>query len=934
MAKRQHIEDMQGSASSTQELRFWALAPEAVVAALDSNAESGISSEAARARRARDGDNALREGKPTPLLRQFLRQFTDITVIALLVAALLALVLALLEEEAGSPLSRFGDAIAIGIIVTLNAVIGFVQERKAEHALRALRKLGAPQATVVRDGRVQHINAREIVVGDLVELREGNRVAADGRLLAADDLQVTEAALTGESLPVEKRADVVLAAEAPLAERENIVFMGTHIARGTGRAIVTHTGAHTELGRVAELLAEVESPQTPLQQSLRRFGQLVVIGCAVVGAIVFGVGMLRLDAPVGFLLLTAVSLAVAAIPEGLPAITTIVLALGVQRMAKKQALIRRLAAVETLGSANVICTDKTGTLTQNKMSARRALAGFTEVSFQSNSADRPTVAAGQDASSDAFKLLVQACGFAPAAHIARSESGAEEVRGAPTDVALLELHVALLPAAERVDQTHISERVIPFDRQRNLSTVIARGPESLQGFTHGAPESVLERASSFFSESGTPQPLDSAARERFEQVIQAWAGVGLRVLALACVSRNDDEPPQSFERQRLEQDYETELTLIGLVGLADPPRMEVAAALKRAAQAGVATVMITGDHPVTAAAISRELGILTEETSNQQVVSGLDLDRLSNEELRESILDVRVVARATAENKLRLVEAFKSRGQVVAMTGDGVNDAPAIKAASIGVAMGRAGTDVTREAADMVLLDDNYATIVSAIEEGRIVYGNIKRFIIFLFAVNWGLVLSVFVAAALGWPAIMTPTQILWINLITNGLPALALGMEPVHLSPMQEPPRRADAPLVYRGELLWLLGHGTFMALLGLGIYWHYSGGTALVEQLPLARTATFTVLAIGPLFHALNARSLSDSVLSLGLTSNWRLLGAFMAALGLQALAVYMPALAGVFSTVPLSLEQLGVVMALAASVWVVGELEKALRRLRRSV
>ena len=903
---------------------------EEVIHTLNVDPALGLSTSEALRRLEHDGPNQLPEGRETPVSQQLLRQFADITVIALFVAAGLALVLALVEKGSQSWLARFGDTLAIFAIVLLNAVIGFFQERKAERALRALRKLGAPEATVLRDGKTLRLSADQLVVGDLLLLRDGDRVAADGRLWSADDLKVTEAALTGESLPVSKKADSILDSSTPLAERDNMVFMGTHVIRGRARVLVTATGQHTELGQIAGLLEKVQTAATPLQRSLQSFGRRVVVGCAIVGAVVLAVGLLRLDTSLGFLLLTSVSLAVAAIPEGLPAITTIVLALGVGRMALKHALIRRLSAVETLGCATRICTDKTGTLTQNKMSVRRLYAGGRELNVGTSTNERIQLCTGgkpvesEEIRGDStLAELVLACGFAPSAELIIADNGQEQVRGNPTDAALLALHTALFSPAERASATHPISRVIPFDRQRRMSTVIVQHSGHSKGFTHGAPESVLARVTAWRSAEGQTEKLNKEARTRLATTVEKWAHLGLRVLALASAERPHHDP-KSLKREQAISSYENEMTLIGFVGLADPPRAAVPSALRRAKAAGVVTVMITGDHPRTAEAIAQELGIVTPDNPiDQQLITGSELDNMSQCTLAKRAPQLRVVARATAANKLRLVKALLDQGQIVAMTGDGVNDAPAIKAASIGIAMGRAGTDVTREVADMVLLDDNYATMVSAIEEGRIIYSNIKRFIIFLFSVNCGLVVSVLSASLLAWPPIMTPTQILWINLITNGLPALALGMEPVHLSPMRQAPRRGDAPLVERKELIWLLAHGFFMALLGLGIFWYFRTNVAL------ARTATFTVLAIGPLFHALNARSLRDSVFSLGLFRNGRLWGAFAAAFVLQSVAIYAPWLQDVFSTTPLSLRDATLTFLLAASVWLIGELEKLIRR-----
>ncbi len=923
--------------------RWYAVAPDQLERVVGVDAKQGLDPEEAARRLAREGPNALTERPGPGAFRKFLAQFTDITVIALIVAALIAIGLAFSGQHEESFLERFGDAIAIGLIVVMNAIIGFVQERRAESALRALKDMTAPSAHALRGGKQVVIQASELVVGDVVELVQGDRVPADVRFVEVADVSATEAALTGESTPVQKTTTGALGDDTMLAERTNMAFMGTHIASGRGRAVVVATGMQTELGRIAGMISGVESPDTPLSHELQRFGAYVVVGCVVVGAIVFGVGMWRLDESVGFLLLVAVSLAVAAIPEGLPAITTIVLALGVQRMARRHALVRRLAAVETLGSAHVICTDKTGTLTQNRMEVRRIWAGFHTALVEGagpgslESRERPPLLRDAETCEEqppvsgerpSFAVLLEASRYAPAASVTDDADG-RRLQGDPTDAALLALHDAyreVLALRREAEPERLDE--LPFDGDRKMATVIVRTGDRVESFTHGAPERVLARVTAVLHDNAERE-LASGEIETLLALVDRWAADGLRVLALARGAHDDHA---AGDREAMALRYEHELVLIGFVGIADPPRSEAKAAIKSARDAGVTTVMITGDHPLTARNIAGELGLLDADS---EVVTGPELDAMSEQELAEHIPRIRVVARATAANKLQLVQAFEASGLVVAMTGDGVNDAPAIKAASIGIAMGQSGTDVTREAADMVLADDNYATIVHAIEEGRVIYSNIKRFIIFLFAANAGLVLAVFVAAMLGWPAILTPTQILWINLITNGLPALALGMEPVHLDPMNGPPRDRDAPLIDRGEVVWLSAYGAWMGVVGLFVFWLFRPGAESAgseHALAVARTMTFTVLAFSPLFHALNARSRLRSVFALGFFSNPRLLGSFAVAAGLQALAVYVPIAQKVFGTATLDLRELGIAVGLAATVWVVGELQKLASNLVR--
>ncbi len=885
---------------------------QAVAIELGVEAERGLPPEAAERRLVEAGPNQLPQKKPRSLLGQFIDQFRDATVLALVAAAVIALVLAFLDSVSRGWLERFGDAGAIVAIVALNAVLGLWQERKAETALNALQRMTAPTATVLRAEREQTIPAEEVVVGDVLVLRVGGRVVADARVVAASDLQVTEAALTGESLPVSKLASAVLPQETPLAERNNMLWSGTHVVSGNGRALVVATGPSSELGKIATLLGSVEESQTPLQKELQRFGTRVVLGCVLVGLVVFVVGLLQLQESPTFLFLTAVSLAVAAIPEGLPAITTIVLALGVQAMANRHALIRRLSAVEALGAADIICTDKTGTITQNRMRVRRvwvAAGGGSECEVEK-------LAEAAPGARELLARLVFLCQFG-------ADAGADqggEAASNPTDAALHSLFISFQSALEVGTGERLRE--LPFDGTRKLASTVVRAEGVLRLVSHGAVERVLERATHVFADGRRRDVLSEELKGVLEAQIASFAATGLRVLALAERELTEEEGVtlQAMEAEKLE----CGLTLTGLVALADPPRPEAALAVATAKNAGVRTVMITGDHPLTALAIAREVGIAE---ASDVAVTGTEIESWSESQLAERVDGLRVVARATAGTKLRLVQALSQRGHLVAMTGDGVNDAPAIKAAGIGIAMGQGGTDVARESADMVLSDDNFATIIHAIEEGRVIYANIQRFIEFLFAANVGLVLAVFGAVIFGWPPLLTPTQILWINLITNGLPALALGMEPVHGDPMQKPPRESGAPILDQHAWLSVLGYGAFMAILGLGSFWLYFD--ASLQNGAEARSVAFTVLALSPMFYAFTARSRFSSIFSLGLFSNWRLLGAFAAALVLQAIAVFAPYMGEVFDTIPLGAGDVAVCMLLGMSVWGLGELVKLVAR-----
>jgi P-type Ca2+ transporter type 2C len=853
--------------------------------------KDGLTEAAAAARLGHQGQNRLPEAARRSLLGRVVAQLSDVTVLALLVAAVVAVILGLGEPSELPWLERFGDAAAIAIIVLLNGVIGFAQEQRAETALRALADLSAPTALALRDGVPTPVPAETLVVGDVVVLAEGDRVSADLRLLETSGLAIDESSLTGESVPVSKDATGALQLTTDLAERRNMAFSGTHVSQGRGLGLVVATGARTELGAIAKLVGDVHSPTTPLQEELQRFGLRLVLGCVAVAGVVFAVGLARGQTSLGVLVMTAISLAVAAIPEGLPAVTTIVLALGVQRMAKKHALVRRLSAVETLGSAQVICTDKTGTITQNRMTVRHlCTADGRELTISGGGA-----LVGAEGERPDVQRLLLATRYAPAANLTNRE-GQPTVTGDPTDGALLLLaHALALPPPEAI----VAE--VPFTNDRRMASVTVEENGQPTEYHHGAPEAILDGAERYLDVEGNEQVLDESLHVRLGPRIEAWAEAGLRVLGLS-VGR------------------EGKTTLLGLVAANDPPRPEVRGAVALARSAGIRNVLITGDHPLTARAIAKEVGLPAA-----RVVAGSELDDWDDQSLAAEAPLIDVVARATAAHKLRFVEALTSQGIVVAMTGDGVNDAPALRGATIGIAMGRGGTDVAREAADIVLADDNYATIVAAVEEGRIIFSNIQKFIVFLLSINAGLVLAVFVAAIAGWPPLLTPTQILWINLVTNGLPALALGMEPIHMDHMSRPPRPRERGLVDAADLRWIALHGAWMAALGLFVFW-LTRDTSLAR----AQTLAFVVLSIAPIFHAFTSRSQTRSVFELGLLTNRALLGSALAGLALQGVAVYVPPLRSAFHTVPLDAYDLALGLGLAALTLLAGELEKLVRRM----
>jgi Ca2+-transporting ATPase len=916
-----------GQPSNPARRAFHAVPPEQVAKYWWSDINKGLDPDEAQKRLSRLGPNKLAEKPPPSLLSRIIAQVTDATVLALLGAAVIAAVLSIVAPEPGVGfLARFGDSIAILLIVVINAILGLLNEKKAEKALAALRDMTAPVARVVRGGKVSEVPAAQLVPGDVILLEEGDKVAADVRLAVTHDLDVEEAALTGESVPVSKDASIALGPETALADRINMAYMGTRVTRGRARGVVCNTGMHTELGAIAGMLAEVEDEDTPLQQQLDAFGKQIVIGCVVVSAIVFGAGWFFADQSARQMFLVAVSLAVAAIPEGLPAITTIVLALGTTRMARRNALVRRLPAVETLGCAQIVCTDKTGTLTQNAMTVRRLWAGGTvfHVGGEGRQVEGEIKRDGGElvsaASEPALALAVHAAAHASGAKLHANGAGAVEISGDPTDAALL----ILAWKGKRHQHEGVIAAEVPFTSSRRMATVIASEGGTQVAFVRGAPEVILG-LSERVHEGGAPRPLGAEDRERIAAVAADWGKEAMRVVALAVREHPPDDPDPSH--------WEKALTFVSLVGIVDPPRPEVKPAIAEAASAGIRSVMITGDHPATARAIATELGMFGPD---DMVVTGAQLDEWDDQRLVGEVEKVRVVARATAEHKLRIVEALKERGKICAMTGDGVNDAPAVKSAHIGVAMGKAGTEVTKEAADLVLADDNYATIVAAVEEGRAIYANIRKFIYFLLSSNAGIVLMVLVASLAGWAAPLTPIQILWINLITNGLPALALGVDPKDPDQMRQPPRPAGGRLMPARDWWSMLGVGAVMAATSLVAFYLAAGGggTDLGDHdadLARARTLAFAVLSMSPMFHALNCRSSTRSIFQLGLFTNRALWGAIAIGVALQAMAVYVTPLRPVFHTASLSGSDVGLVMALSALPLLIGETIKIFIRAR---
>lgn len=863
------------------ERTFYSDTPRQVLDTLDTDPDQGLTQGEGARRLAGYGENKLEKAKPPGLFRQVLAQLRDPMILVLLAAAALSFF-------AGGGQDWLDTAIIL-LIVVFNTVISVSQEDNARKALEALEKLAAPRARVLREGVERRLESTHLVPGDILLLEAGDYVPADGRILWAAGLQTDESAMTGESLPVHKRAGDGLPPDTPLAERKNMVIGGTVVTGGRAKVVVTATGMQTEMGKIAGLLLRQGQGETPLQRKMKEVSRVLSLVCVGVCAVMFGVGMLQ-HRDILDMFLTAVALAVAAIPEGLPAIVTIVLAVGVGRMARRNAIIKRLPAVETLGCASVICSDKTGTLTKNQMTV---LEVWTPA----------------PALRDRALTLGTLCGDA--------QEGPGGYIGDPTETAIAQAaaQVGLEKATLERDMPRRGEA--PFDsvRKRMATCHALPNGEALVA-VKGAPEAVLARCTHLLGAQG-PRPLTDGDRRRIAQVGGDLAGQALRVLAVA--QRLQPTLPKSMAAESLE----AELTFVGLIGMMDPPRPEVRQAVDRCAGAGIRPVMITGDHKDTAVAIAKQLNIYRP---GDKAIDGAGLDFLPQETLEEEIEAFSVYARVTPEHKMRIVQAWQRRGHVVAMTGDGVNDAPALKAADIGCAMGKTGTDVAKGAADMILTDDNFATVVAAVEQGRGIYANIRKAIHYLLSCNIGEILTIFLATLLPVSqAPLSPVQLLWLNLVTDSLPALALGMEPVEKTAMTQPPRGKEEPLFSRAFSRRLAWQGALVGgitLLAYGLGFHLTGTFAV------ANTMAFATLTFSQLFHAFDVRSETTPLFRLGVLSNKAMNKAFLAGAALQGAVLLAPPLQGAFSVVPLALEQWGMVLALALTPLVVCEAAKLLR------
>ena len=910
-----------------------------VEAELKTDLENGLSSKQVEENKAKYGENELQEKKKEPLIKKFIAQFKDFSIIVLIIAAIVSGVVGVAQGEG------FTDTIIILIVVLLNAVIGVAQESKAEKSLEALRKLSEHAAKVVRDGKEQVIPARELVPGDLVIIETGDYVSADLRIIEAVNLKSQESSLTGESVPVEKSIEAIEGKEIGIGDRVNMLFSSSLITYGRGKAIVVETGMNTEVGKIAGMLNNTEKQETPLQRRLNSLGKTLGIAALAICAFIFVLGLLQ-GKDVISMFMTAVSLAVAVIPEGLVAVSTIVLAIGVQKMVKKNAIVKKLPAVETLGSSTVICSDKTGTLTQNKMTVEKVFCN--DVTVDVNKVE----------TTEDFNKLVYNCMLCNDSRML--ETG--ELAGDPTETALIDMAFNL-EYQEAIVRENLRVEEVPFDSERKLMTTVNENNGRYRVYTKGGVDELLARCNSYLFKGEIRTNLEDYSRWIRENN-ENMAKDALRVLAFAY--KDIDHMPSKEEMETIESG----LTFIGMVGMIDPPREEAKKAVEKCKHAGIKTVMITGDHKITAVAIAKKLGILENE---DEALTGLELDKISDEELTKNIRKYSVYARVSPEHKVRIVKAWQANGEIVAMTGDGVNDSPALKTADIGCAMGKVGTEVAKEAADVILTDDNFATIVSAVEEGRRIYDNILKVIQFLISCNVGEVI-VLLLATLFAPLmaktfgisdvtmiqLLLPIHILWINLVTDTFPALALAFDPANRDVMDRKPIKKDEGIFTKGRTFRIIYQGAMIGILTLSAFIiglatpdsklptmvKYEGETIAVEEIDnleeilanggeyvskeetkieIGQTMAFMVLAFSELVHVFNIRDNKNSIFKTGILGNSILIWAVLASAFLMAIILAVPALRHIFSIPILPMNNMIETIALIIAPVVIVELMK---------
>ncbi|MBV6393813.1 MAG: Calcium-transporting ATPase [Anaerolineales bacterium] len=868
------------------------------------SSETGLSAKEAEARLAKFGLNEIQAARRISPWEILFEQFKN------------ALILILLGATAISFFLGHGtESIVIAVIVLFAVGLGFVQEYRAERAIEALRQMAAPTATVLRDGIEVKVPAREVVPGDVVILHTGDRIPADGRIIESINLQIEEAALTGESVPVEKHTDALPTQDMPVGDRKNMVYAGTAATYGRGRALIVATGMQTEFGKIAQLLQTVESSKTPLQQNLDKVGSVLARAAFVVVAIIVALGLLR-GQPFIEMLVFGIALAVAVVPEALPAVVTISLAIGVQKMVKRNALIRRLPAVETLGSTSVICSDKTGTLTKDEMTVRKLFAAG-QVFDVSGSGYAPvggfsTNGGTKTEPSDELKQMLAAATLASDATIVKDETGVEEndwdIKGDPTEGALVVAAAKAGLKKEALDETYPRIQEIPFTSESKRMTTLHKNGRGAVAYTKGAPEIILDNCDSILT-SGGVKKLDDATRKQIAETAREFANQALRVLGVA------SKPDAALESAQVG------MTFLGLAGMIDPPRPEAKDAITVCESAGIRPVMITGDHPLTAQAVARELGLL----KNGRVVTGAELDNISDEDFKREVESIDVYARVSPAHKLRVVTALQANQHIVAMTGDGVNDAPALKKADIGIAMGITGTDVTKEAAAMTLTDDNFASIVAAVEEGRGVFGNIKKYLMYLLSSNIGEIGLMAGSALLGLPLPLTAVQILYVNLATDGLPALALSVDPAEKDLMKRKPRNQKTGIFTRPVVALMLAGGIWSTIINLGLFiWAINSGRRIEE----AMTMTFVSLVLVQFFKAYNFRSDRHSIFNRPFENKW-LNTAILWEAVLLLLIVYVPALHEPFNTFSLPLVDWLIIGALSLTISPVLEFVKWMER-----